>query len=257
MNIQQNNTVRHPNVRNAHDYNRYQQLQSNPTFNNPELQCFNTQQFYTKVRPTFVQEEFNPNQLLDNTFANARTQPKTLSKETIEYEYIREFVFINSGDRDRSKYPSPSNFKIELPTCYNDIIQISIASGNVPNLDGVDVNHYVYLDVPELNHIKTTSMDTYFGILTLNAGISSTFFILDKSATNLMPHIMTPIRQTLDTLHIKLLHQTKVQINLGTQTELEVLDEAKQTSFVFEVLVRRKRRKGLDEDYRNVAGIHY
>jgi hypothetical protein len=248
MNNQQSN------IQNSLDYNRYKKLQSNPDYNRQGLECFNTQNFNTKVRPSFANEQFN--RLDYDNFTNSFTRPRELSKEIIEYEYIPHYIFINSGDRDRSKFPSPSNFKIDLPDYLCDVTSVSIAGGTIPNLDSINSAPFLYLDVPELNHIKTTSRDSYFGILSLHAGNTSTFFNLDKSSTNVMPHVLTPIKQRLDSLHIKILHPTNVQINLGTQSEVQTLDYTTQTSFVFQVITRRKKRQGLDEDYRNTSGLN-
>jgi hypothetical protein len=235
------------------NYNNYQKLASNQEFNKQALECNSFSSRYTKVRPSFKDDSIN---LLDHeTFSNNITDPRTLSKEVIEYEEIRRYCHVASKDRDRSLYPSPANFKIELPECFCDVYRISIAGGTLPNLDNIDADPFVYLDVPELNHIQTTSMDKYFGVLSLHSGNTSSFFNLDKSSTNLMPLIFNPIRRELHQLHIKLFHPNGTAVNFGTQTELDVLDFTKQATFVFEIVERRKKRVGLDSDHRNVAGI--
>ena len=235
------------------NYNNYQKMASNPIFNQQALQCNSVPNRYTKVRPSFKDDSIG---LLDyETFSNNITDPKLLSKEKIEYESIRQYCHIASKDRDRSLYPSPSDFKIDLPECFCDVYRISIAGGTLPNLDGIDADPYVYLDVPELNHIHSTSRDKYFGILSLHSGNTASFFNLDKSSTNLMPHIFTPVKRELRQIHIKLFHPNGTPVDFGTQTELDALDYSKQTTFVFEIVERRKKRVGLDSDHRNVAGL--
>ena len=211
----------------------------------------------TKIRPSFNYQDTNLD--LDrfdyNSFTNNLTDPRLSSTEQIEYEHKKNYIFISSIDRDRSLYPSPSNFKIDLPERLCDVECIEIVAGTLPNLDGINVDPYIYLDIPELNHIRTSSNDKYFGILTLHNANTANFYTLDKSSTNVMPHCFTPVKQKVNSLHIRLLHPDKTVVNYGTQTELDVLDLSKQTSFTFQITTRLKKRKYLDSDFRNTFGI--
>jgi len=232
------------------EYNRYQKMASNNEDNQQSLMCNSYNTVYTKVQPSFMDDSVNFDNMNYSTYNNNISNPPT--KDTnVEYEYEKTFIFITSEDRDRSLYPSPANFKIDLPECLCNVKSVSIAGGTLPNLDGISADPFLYLDIPELNHITTTSNDKYFGILSLHTGNTVNFFNLDKSSTNVMAHTFTPVKQTVKSIHVRLYHPNHTSVNFGTQSELDALDYTKQTTFVFQVITRKKKRLNLESDYRN------
>jgi hypothetical protein len=215
----------------------------------------------TKLRPTYVENflrneyDFQPNSLDYNTYRNNLTDPVNLGRnEKIEYDYQREFFQICSRDRDRTQYPSPTDFAITLPEPQFDIVTLELAAGTIPNRAPLDTDAYTYLDIQSLNYINTTSGGRYFGILALHAGNTGGFFNLDKSSTNQMPLTFQPIKTKLNQLHITLRRPNGDIVNIGndsTNPSTPVIDSI-QTTFTFQIKKRLRKREGLDLDFRNV-----
>ena len=222
------------------NYHYDQRMFSNPVDNKQALLCNNAPgQRNTKIVSNFYQGDYT------------MSQPEKIIQEhddQHEYHNISRFFIIESKDRDRSLYPSPADFKIDLPQYCNNITRISITGGTVPKLDNVDLDPYLYLDVPELNYISSTSNNTYFGILSLNSFNTAQFLNLDKSCTNLMHNIYIQPKLELRSIHIKLLHPNGDPVDFGTQTDTDVLDYSKQTSFIFEVVERKRKITGVHEN---------
>lgn len=203
----------------------------------------------TKIRPTYYSN--NLSNLAD--YSN----PPLNSTDNVEYDsQERNYIFISSSDRDISKYPSTSDFRIDLPSAYQGIESIELAAGTIPNVDNVSEDAYMYLWIDELNHITTSRNEKYFGVLSLQSGNSPNFYNLDKSSTNSMPNKFMPEKSKLNSLHIRVLHPDRTVANFGTDIPGNPINFDIQTSFTFEIRTRsRKRAKNLYSDYRNIRGI--
>ena len=184
----------------------------------------------TKIRPNYVPPANFPS---IGGFTN------------VEYTHRDIYIHVSSVDRDFIKYPNPAQFVIDLPTVVNDVVSVELAAGVVPNVVSAP---YIYLDIPELNHIYTTSQDVYFGILPLHLASSADFFHLDKSSTNSMPRVFTPVERRLNILSITLRRPDHSILNLGVGGGPLI-----QVSFTFHIKTRERKREFIDENFRSVC----
>ena len=168
--------------------------------------------------------------------------PGNIPDNIHEYQIHRHFVFVSSSLRDRDKYPMTTDFKIDLPKEYRDVISVELTAGNLPNLDSISDDAFLFLDVKDLNHIDTCENTDYFGILTLHKANSNNFFTLDKSSTNAMPITFRPPKQKLSNVYIKLFHPDKTPVDFGSEASNVSINQLIQTSFVFEIKTRILKR---------------
>lgn len=210
----------------------------------------NTADFYTKIRPSFVDDRIDFQFDDKNNF----NEPAVVKNENIDYQFKKEYIQIFSADRDLNFYPNPADFVLPFPTQFKDIVSIEISGGNVPNITPINDHAFLYLDIPtkNLNHIYTTSGAKYFGVLALHTGNAAGFLCTDKSSTNLMKRTFVPPLTELRDIRITLRKPDHTVVILGNETEGNPIDLSIQTSFVFQLLVRERKRVGIDQDYRMV-----
>ena len=166
-----------------------------------------------------------------------------------DYHIERNFLFATSRDRDIVSYPTTTEFKIELPEEYHDIVCVELTAGTVPNLDNVTNDPYLLLDIRELNHVQASNGCDYFSILSVHKGHSDAFFNMDRSSSAMMPHKLYSPKQRLSSLYIKLLHADGSPLIFGTSGTVDPLH---QTSFTFEIKTLKKDRRPFDNDFRRV-----
>lgn len=202
----------------------------------------NNANYYTKIQPSFIDDRI--------AFQFNDVDPPT---ENIEYQTRKEYIQIFSADRDLQFYPNPADFVIPFPTQFKDIISIEISGGNIPDISPINDHSFLYLDIPtkNLNHIYTSSGAKYFGVLALLPG-SNGFLCTDKSCTNLMKRTFIPPLAELRELKITLRNPDHSIVVLGNETVGNPVDLSIQTSFVFQLQIKERKRVGIVQDYRNV-----
>ena len=207
----------------------------------------------TKIRPRPVEiPNYDPRIMDYMTYRNNITDPVPANDPELSFELERHFLFISSSMRDRSQYPDPSNFKIELAEPLRDVVSIELSSGVLPNQGNIAGDGYLLLDIPELNHIKGADGSRYFGILGLQHHPSPTreYFNLDKSNTNDMPVVFKPAKKRLDSLTLILRHPDGSMVSFGDENATAPANLAMQTQFTFDVRTKVRKRTGIDRDER-------
>jgi len=207
----------------------------------------------TKIRPRPVEiPNYDPRLMDYMTYRNNVTDPVIEKDPEILYETERHYLFISSSMRDRSQYPDPSNFKIELSEPFRDVISIELSSGVLPNQGNISGDGYLLLDVPELNHIIGADGSRYFGILGLqnHPSPARSYFNLDKSNTNDMPVVFKPVKRLLHSLTLILRHPDGSMVSFGNETPDVLANLTLQTQFTFEIRTRGRKRSGIDRDER-------
>lgn len=209
---------------------------------------------HTKIPPRPVEiPDYNPRMMDYMTYRNNITDPEPYQDPSdLLYETERHYLFVSSSMRDRSQYPDPAYFKLELPEPFRDIVSIELSSGVLPNQGNIANDGYLLLDIPELNHIRGADGSRYFGILGLQYHPSPTkeYFNLDKSNTNDMPIVFKPVKRRLDALTIILRHPDGSMVTFGTEDPNAPANLSLQTQLTFEVRVRVRKRTGIDRDER-------
>ena len=163
-----------------------------------------------------------------------------------QYYSKKRFFQVYSAHRDLTRYPDPARFTIKLPSKYINVESIEISSGNIPIAPITENDAFVYLDIPQLNHIATSDGNSYFGILALHQTNSTIFYSTDKSSTNIMPKVFTE-PATISEISITLRQPDGSIILLGNET---VCEPNLQCSFIFQIKTRERNNKLFAQDSR-------
>ena len=207
---------------------------------------------YTKIRPTYHanMQSYDPRLMEHMTYRNQISDPVPQHDPEIAYDYDRSFIFISSSSRDRTRYPDPAHFKINIPTC-RDVVSVELAAGVLPNQGGIHGDGYVLLEIPDLNHISNTSGNDFFGILGLVYHPNAGYFNVDKSNVATMACTFRPTpKARLDSIEIIMRHPDGTQVLFGDEDPLAPANLANQLGFTFEIRTRVKRVAGIERDVR-------
>lgn len=209
---------------------------------------------YTKIRPRPVEiPNYDPRMMDYMTYRNNITDPVRPHQDPeIQYDVEKQYLLISSSMRDRSQYPDPANFRIELSEPLREVVSIELSQGVLPNQGNIAADGYLLLDIPELNHIRGADGSRYFGVLGLqyHPSPAKEYFNLDKSNTNDMPVVFKPIKKRIDSLTITLRHPDGSMVTFGNEDPLAPASLSMQTQFTFEVRTRVRKRMGIDRDER-------
>lgn len=209
----------------------------------------------TKVRPTFLFQEdrYDPKVLDNMTYRNNISDPGSWQTDPeIMYELERRFYHVSSISRDRNLYPDAASFRISFPEPVREILSIELAGGVLPNAGNISSDGYLLLDIPELNHVHSSDGNRYFAILGLQHHPSNMFYNLDKSNLSGMPVTFKPVKARLDSLTVNLRHPDGSLVAFGAEDPTQPFNFAVQTSLLFDVRIRAKRRQNIDRDYRAI-----
>jgi len=93
-------------------------------------------------------------------FNNSTNHP--IISNTNEVMYDRKFISIHSEDRDQLKYPNPSNFEIELPQDYMNVLAVQLNSWSFPKHYNVfsELNQNITMTFQINNPYKPIILDT-------------------------------------------------------------------------------------------------
>ncbi len=137
---------------------------------------------------------------------------------------ITRYLVIDSGDRDRSLYPNPNNYRIHLDekvgTIYKNIDSISLFSGIFPHQGNITQEPYLLLHVNELTggtfDASNVHADNAFAIIQLDKPIESGYFLNIKPDTRsfILPSGFLNLT-TLATLTISILDKDGNLFNFG------------------------------------------
>jgi hypothetical protein len=189
---------------------------------------------YTKIRPHIATDEA-PLTLDYLSFKNNMTDPPVHPVAGVPFVTLRNHLWVTSTSRDRSLHPNPASFGIKLPTTYKNIIAIELIGGVIPNLDNIANDAYLFLDIPNLNHILTTDNFSYFAILGLNHHQNVNFLNLDKTNTEGVPITFESAKERLDHISLTLRHPDGSEVTFGNEDPSTPSDLALQASFLFEI----------------------
>jgi len=213
----------------------------------------------TKIHPMYKKGydySYDPKMTFEhNTYTNNISQPAMVMGNNPEYDYERRFIFTSSRYRDRTLYPDSGHFSINLPDTATDLVCLELAAGTIPAIGAIQAAPYLFMQIEDLNHIKGSNGQDYFGILTLHTSNNNTFYHLDKSSTNKMPYQFNNAgpKRYLKSLTISLYYPDGSPVLFGDESDLLTpIDEGKQTSFTFEIRSRIPCKKGFYIDSRNV-----
>jgi hypothetical protein len=205
----------------------------------------------TKIPPPPIETANNDPRLMEHkTYRNAISEPAPPLDPLVDYEIERHFLYVNSAMRDRSQYPNPASFKLNLLEPFRDVISIELFSGVLPNQGNIYGDQYVLLDIPEFNHIKGADGSRYFGVLSIQRHTSNVYLNLDKSNTIGMPATFKPPKSRLDSFTVILRHPDGSTVTFGTESPDTPADLTIQCQFTFEIRTKVRRRMCLDRDTR-------
>lgn len=134
------------------------------------------------------------------------------------YKFQKHIVLVDSNYRDRSKYPSPSSYRVELPSVYKQVKTVKLMSAEVPmsfyvftSAKGFTTLHIgVYnasettklamqtIQIPDGNYTTSTIASTLTSLLDANAFFQSegiTFTVAIDPTTYLLGIETSPARK--------------------------------------------------------------
>lgn len=208
---------------------------------------------YTKVRPQYCDNRYDPRMMDHMTYRNQISDPMLNPEPTdLLYETKRKFLVVTSSMRDRTQYRDPAYFKINFNEPFLDVVSIELSAGTLPNLGDISTVPFLWLDIPELNHINGADGTKYFGVLGLQYHPNRNYFNLDKSNTNDMPCTFEPIKSRLSAFTVQLRYPDGRLVTFGDDDPDMPSDMSRQMQLTFEIRVRVRKRIGIDKDVRNI-----
>lgn len=149
----------------------------------------------------------------------------------------RHLLLVDSRHRDIDRYPSPSNYVIQLPKKINNIIKVKLLSATIPDVN-IAVEPYLVLDINELNNNKCEIYNTgslnLFEILRFSADKNSGFFYYISPGSI---HDFEP-KFSMARLTINIRNADGNLFNFGTDSGTAY--PAIQNSFLFEIFTEER-----------------
>lgn len=213
---------------------------------------------YTKVRPRYCAPEYNPRLMEYATYKNNITDPASQLEHEGSYSVERDLVHISSQFRDRTHYPDPGFFRVDLPGGFQDVVAVELVGGTLPNIPGLTNNPYILLDMGgELNQVRTLDGNTYFAVLNFFHHISGgAYLTLDRSTTEGKPATFQPLKSRLNNLQFRFLYPDGTQVMFGSEDPNEPMDFQRQVSLTFQIHTRSRRRMGIERDARTIPQMN-
>lgn len=194
------------------------------------------------------EQDYDANLLQFATYKNNLSDPAIAPiNEQCSYEIRSSYVFVSSGDRDINSYPNVNSFQV--PIGLKEVYSVTLLGGVIPNVGGVDLQPFLMLDIPEINHV--TSLGTSSGLTSIIQFAShsnpSSFFNIDGGISAVSPIIFRPVKNRMDKLTIKIKNADGAMTNLGTG-----LSPANQILLQFRIDCRVCKEGAIYRDFRNV-----
>lgn len=199
--------------------------------------------------------DWNTNNYNDVYSDSYNTKHSLLNESNVEYEENTHYVSVSSKDRDRSIYPSVSDYIIDLPNEFKNIYSVELIQAIIPAKNNADEEPYLLLNIGEISDVVLSNdknISDSFAILQPNSPIKDGGFMqIDKRIhENTVKYYKTP-KANLSRMTIKILDSLGDVFNFGTDTvHPNVFDKTLQNTFIFKIITLEKRRKELN--HRNV-----
>lgn len=192
----------------------------------------------------------------NDVYSDSYNTKYSLSNESnVEYEENTHYLSISSKDRDRTIYPSVSNYIIELPNEFKNIYSVELIQAIIPAKNNADEEPYLLLNISEINDVVLSNdknISDSFAILQPNNPIKAGGFMqIDKRIhENTVKYYKTP-KANLSKMTVKILDSLGEVFNFGTDTVYpNTIDKTLQNTFIFKIITLEKRRKELN--HRNI-----
>lgn len=201
------------NVRLGEHYQRYSNYSIEPSeFSN-----------YNKNIINYENKDFN------DLSVRQEPEPRYLTQQ--------HFVAIASSSRDTVKYPNPSNYVLELPYEYKNVVSVELIDATFPDKNNITQEPFLILDIEQLRDVissNNTSLSNAFAILKMNAPVASGYFItMDKCCWEKMPKIFKQKGASLKKLNIKIKKTDGSLFNFNAPTPEDALY---QHTFFFRIV---------------------
>lgn len=132
---------------------------------------------------------YNRNPVIQNN----DSQLSVLQEPLRKYDFVESYLAINSGSRDKTVYPSPNNYVMELPKEYKNVKSIELLDATIPDKNNVTREPYLLLNIKEINDVVDsidTNIQKCFAVLKMDTAVQAGYYItLDKNCWEKMPKI--------------------------------------------------------------------
>lgn len=134
-----------------------------------------------------------------------------------------EYLNIDSGERDFSKYPNAASFRIPLPYPIRNVQTCELLGLSIPYWSGMDMTiaqqGYLILDIPELNGMNAGAPSkSATAIVTMQPALSNERIILCKKIAERSVITYNIKKDRIDHLTIRIRTPDGTLCDLGTDT---------------------------------------
>lgn len=210
-------------------------------------------QQYDRYNGNYNYESYNKNKYENNLIGDIDSKkiPLSISHEpNIKYSKRIDYIHISSKERDLSNYPDPSNYVVNLPREFKNIVMVEIVAGVIPDRNNVLQEPYLLLKIDELSDIITsndTVMSNSFAILHMARPTTAGYFIqVDKKTfEHVVLRYRTP-KASLSKLTVSVTDLYGNLFNFGSDSSSVPLKEL-QNMFVLRITTLEKDRDQLSQ----------
>ena len=204
-------------------------------------------------------EPQNESYTYDDAHSKTNNQQFSIQQEpSIQYERVDHYLAVDSGDRDRTKYPNPNSYTVHLGASssqtgavanrnYKNVCEVGLIQATIPdqaNSGSVFDEPYLLLKVSEFDGLDTTfngtnsSLSSCFAVMNMDAPYSTgDFFNINLDVVSKAPKKFRGNMITLDKLSIKITDKDGTLFNFGTDTTPPVVpDKTLQHLLVFKIV---------------------
>lgn len=155
------------------------------------------------VRPN-TYNVYNRNPVVKNN----DNQLSIMQEPVAKYDCVEYYLAINSGSRDKTVYPSPNNYVIDLPKEYKNIQSIELLDATIPDRNNVTREPYLLLNIKEINDVVDSidsNIQKCFAVLKMDTAVQAGYYItLDKNCWEKMPKIYRQPKANMSKFSISL-----------------------------------------------------
>lgn len=190
---------------------------------------------------------YNKNPVIKNN----DNQLSIMQEPTAKYDFVEYYLAINSSSRDKTIYPSPNTYVIDLPKEYKNIQSIELLDATIPDKNNVTREPYLLLNIKEVNDVVDSidaNIQKCFAVLKMDTAVQAGYYItLDKNCWEKMPKIYRQPKASISKFSISITDRSG---NLFNFLESSPNDITSDHCLFFRIITLENSRTDLN--HRNV-----
>ena len=219
---------------------------------------------FNEFQEQYAYEPQNTVYSYDDAHSSANNRQLSVQQEpNIQYEEVIHYLAIDSGDRDRSKYPNPNSYTVHLDGSsnqtgavamggYKNVQSVTLIQATIPDqaASGSILDEpYLLLKVSEfdgLNNVyngTNANLTSCFAIMNMDAPYSTgDFFNINLDIVSKTPKIFRGKLATIDKLSIQITDKDGNLFGFGTDSSPPTApDQTLQHLLVFKIVTLERK----------------